>query len=821
MNKSSQPSKPGLGGWLFAAYAVVLILLGGTLLYPGARLLFAGGSAYYALMGVALIVSGVLFLMRRRVALWVFGAASLATFAWAIYESGGNGWGYVPRLAWLVLASLALLAFYKVAMRRIPGIDRRVYLAVTGVLPLAMLATILVPLFFPRTAQLANADLASQRPATPFSRAAVPSPDGNVAAAHDETNWTSYAGSNLGMHYSPAAQITPANVGKLEKVWEYHHGDLKPQGAKLSYLNQATPLKVGDSLYTCTPTQIIVSIDAKTGKENWRYDSKVDPAYLKGGGANCRGVAYYEVPQAKDAFCGQRIIWGTTDVRLGAVDARTGQACADFGKDGFADLKPGLGDFRAGSVAITSAPTIIRGSVITGSQVIDSDVRPAPSGVVRGYDAVTGELKWAWDIGRPGVTTAPPEGENYTDSTPNSWAPLAADDELGLIYVTTGNSAGDFYGGTRRPFDDEYTDALVAIDAHTGEVKWHFRTVNHDLWDYDLSPTPALVDFPGESGSRPAVIQATKSGQIFVLDRRTGEPIMPVTQMPVPQGTAEGDWTAATQPMSLDMPSTMGRPGKTLEVLTEASTWGLTPWDQMVCRLEFVNARYEGIFTPPVADRESLIFPGHHGGLNWGGVMVDPSRGLLVVNTQRLPYMESAVPRAKLDALGSKSFQEAPGQYKGFRPQVGQPFGATKGPWMSPLGQPCIAPPWGFISGIDLRTQEVIWSRPFGTGYDSGPMGIPTRTTFEIGTPSTSTGVVTAGGVTIISAALDRTMRAFDTQTGELLWETRLPAGGQASPLSYMIDGRQYVVAVVGGHDRIPTKLGDSIIAWALPATNR
>lgn len=814
------PARAGRGGLVvFTLLAAAMAVLGAALLVAGVRLLAVGGSPFYALAGGLLVASGVLHLLRKPLGFWLFALVSVATYAWSIWESGSNGWAYIPRLAWLIAVSALWLACWPVARRLLPGIRPRMYAAVHGALPLAMLLTILVPIQFPAAVQLADARLVQQRPATPFSRDQVASPDGNVAASHDETNWTAYAGSNLGNHYSAAAQITPANIGQLEKVWEYHHGDLKPAGSKTAYLNEATPLKIGELLYTCTPSQVIVAVEAITGKERWRFDSKVDPVYLKGGGANCRGVAYFEVPNAPpDAACARRVIWGTTDVRLGAVDAVTGQPCAGFGQGGFVDLKGGLGTFRPGSTAITSAPTIVRGTIVTGGQVIDSDVRPAPSGVVRGYDAITGQQRWAWDLGRPGVTTPAAPGETYTLSTPNSWAPLSADDELGLVYVTTGNAAGDFYGGTRTALEGKYSSALVALDAATGQPRWHFQTVHHDVWDYDLSPQPNLVDFPTPQGVRPAVIQATKSAQIFVLDRATGQPLVPVTEVPVPQTDVPGERTAATQPMSLDMPNTMGRPGKTHERLTEASTWGLTPFDHIQCRIDFRQAHYEGQWTPARVDQQTLVYPGHHGGLNWGGVMVDLQRGLLLLNNQRLPYMQSLVSRDKLDALGAKSFQQAPGQSKGFRVQEGQAYGASKGPWMSALNQPCIAPPWGFLSAIDLRTRDVVWSRPFGTGYDSGPWGIPSRTKWEVGTPSDGTGVATAGGVTIIGAALDQFIRGYNSETGELLWEQRLPAGNQASPLTFMANGRQYVVAVVGGHDRIPTKLGDSIIAWALPA---
>lgn len=808
---------PRVSDYVFIVYCVLVAVLGAGLAFWGGQLALAGGSLAYLLIGLALVLAMGLLLAGRKAGFVVFAVAAVGTLVWAVAEAGTNGWAYIPRTAWLILVSGIFLLFWPVVRRRIPSIGRASWFTITGLLPLVLLGLILVPITWFPGIRLADESSVAQRPSTAFSGATVRSPDGNVAASHDESNWTAYAGSNLGLHYSAAAQITPANVSRLTKVWEYHHADLPRPGEKVAYLNEATPLKVGQSLYTCTPRQIAVSIDAETGKENWRFDPEVNYQSIAGSGANCRGVAYHEQPQTAGQ-CARRIIWGTADQRLVAVDADSGQLCTDFGNQGYVDLQAGTGDFRPGSSAITSAPTIVRGTVVVGGQVIDSDVRPAPSGVVRGIDAVTGELKWAFDIGRPGVTTAPAPGETYTLGTPNSWAPMSADDELGLVYVTLGNPAGDFYGGTRTPAEEKYGSSLVAIDAQTGQERWLFQTVHHDVWDYDLSPQPSLIDFPTENGVRKAVIQATKSAQIFILDRETGEPLVDVTEVPVKTDGAPGDVLSPTQPMSLDMPNTMGRPSREYEVLNEASTWGLTPFDHMACRLDFVQARYDGApFTPVTPGRDSLIYPGHHGGMNWGGIMVDAPRGLIVLNNQRMPYMQGLIPREKLDAMGAQSYQTQPGQTKGFRVQQGQPYGATKGPWLSPLNMPCIAPPWGFISGIDLRTQEVVWSRPFGTGYDNGPLGIPSRTKWQMGTPSDATGVVTAGGVTFIGAAIDQFVRAFDSQTGELLWEDRVPAGTQASPLTYTLNGRQYIVMVVGGHARIPTKIGDSTIAWALP----
>ncbi|WP_183111537.1 glucose/quinate/shikimate family membrane-bound PQQ-dependent dehydrogenase [Xanthomonas campestris] len=803
---------------MLVAYAVVLAVLGAALAYEGGRLVAVGGSWYYVLAGIAVLVAGVLLALGKRAGLWLFGATLAATIVWALWEVGLDGWGLIPRLAWISVLGLVLLPFWGVARRRMQPLSGLGYVVVTGVLPVLGAALILWPLLVPRNVELADASKQPADAATPFSRGSVPSPDGNVAANHDASNWTAYAGSNLSNHYTPGAQITPENVKGLKVAWEFHTGDLKPKDSKLGYAFQNTPLKVGDLLYICTPTQKVIAVEAANGKERWRFDPQTNPKAMAGVAATtCRGVSYYQAPEGT-AECPTRIFWPMVDGRLGALDAQTGKLCASFGNNGYVDLNAGTGNTKPGFVGPTSPPVVMRGVVIqpTG-QVRDGQERDAPSGVVRGFDALTGQLRWAWDLGNPAITAEPPAGQTYTRSTPNVWSLMAADDELGLVYLPTGNAAGDFFGKGRTPQEEEYTASLVAVDAATGKERWHFRTVNHDLWDYDIGPQPNLVDWPvAGGGTRPAVIQATKSGQVFVLDRATGQPLMPVKQIAVPQGTDHGDWTASTQPVSPGMPNTVGAPSRDYETIVESDAWGMTPFDQLACRIEFKTLRYEGMFTPPSL-QGSLSFTGNHGGINWGGVSVDLQRGIMVMNSNRLPYTEHVYPRTVMNELGVVSVFNGSSKTKGYMAQEGLAYGARKEPWMSPLNTPCVAPPWGYISGVDLRTQQVIWRRPLGTGYDQGPMGIPSKTKFEIGTPNNSGSLATAGGVTFIGASLDNFIRGFDTRTGKQVWETRVPAGPQAAPLSYTIDGKQYIVAAVGGHDRMETKSGDSVIAWALP----
>lgn len=801
-------------GPLFTALAMLIGLASMPLVLMGGQLAVLGGSWYYALMGLALLGAAVLLLRAHAAGATVFGLALAATMLWSLWEVGLDGWALVPRLAWLAAGGLVLCACWPVARRRLRGARRGIWFFATGALPLAAGLMVLMPLLMPSNIELAPP---TERPAQAFSRGQVPSPDGNVAANHDASSWTSYGGSNLSNKFSPAAQITPANASQLTEAWHFRTGDLKPENAEFSYAFQNTPILVDRTLYLCTPSQVVIALDAATGTEKWRFDPQADRQAMTNIAASvCRGVAYHASATPLPS-CTKRVFIPVVDGRMGAVDAETGQLCTGFGQGGYVDLTHGIGETFPGFVAPTSPPLVMRGVAIIGTgQVADGEERDAPSGVVRAYDAVTGEQRWAWDLGRPGVTTPPPEGETYTRGTPNVWSLLAGDDELGLVYLPTGNPASDFYGRDRSALEDEFTAALVALDAATGERRWHFRTVNHDLWDFDLSPQPNLVDWPTPQGPRAAVVQASKNGQVYVLDRATGEPLLPVVQTPVPQYVDTDEPIAPTQPLSPGMPNTVGPPGPEMEVLRERDTWGITAFDQLLCRIQFRSLRYDGAYTPPTR-QGSLAYAGNHGGINWGGISIDIQRGILVMNSNRLPYTEHVYTREQMDEMGVRSVFRGKSDAPTYMPQLGSTYGAKKEPWMSPLKVPCIAPPWGYISGTDLRTQQILWRRPLGTGYDHGPLGIPSRMKLQMGTPNNSGSVTTAGGMTFIGAALDRFMRGFDTETGELVWEMRLPAGAQANPMSYELDGRQYVVAAVGGHDRMDTRLGDSVIAWALP----
>ncbi len=624
-----------------------------------------------------------------------------------------------------------------------------------------------------------------------------------IAAADSE--WPTYGGPPTATRFSALSQIAKGNVSKLAVAWTYRTGVLpRPKDQGLQFTFEATPIKVGDSLYFCTPRNQVIALDAETGKARWIYDPNVhaDAAYNKA----CRGVAYY-LADSSSSDCAERILTGTTDARLIAIDARTGQLCRGFGNAGIVDLLEGLGPVKPGFAYSTSPPTIIGRNAVIGGWILDGIETGEPSGVVRAFDAESGKLAWAWDVGRLDDHSAPAAGETYTRGTPNVWSIISADPKLGLVYLPTGVSTPDYYGGYRTPMMERYANSIVALDGATGAVRWSFQTVHHDLWDYDVPSAPVLADLRTSTGVVPAVIQATKLGNIFVLDRRTGTPLAEVQERPVSQSTVPGERTSRTQPFSVGIPNLI--PPR----LREADMWGITPLDLLWCRIKFRRVRYEGPFTPPSL-QGSLLYPGVYGATDWGGVSFDESRQLLIANASYMPFIFTLLPRDSVEAQGG--IRGNP--HRGVMPQLGTPYAVAGEPFLSPLGIPCNAPPWGLLTAIDLKTRQVAWQRPLGTARDSGPFGLNYGLPLNMGVFSQGGSLVTKAGLTFIAATIDNYIRAFDSDTGAELWKARLPAGGQASPMTYMSQsGRQYVVIAAGGHSALMTKPGDYVIAYALP----
>ena len=630
-------------------------------------------------------------------------------------------------------------------------------------------------------------------------------------------NWPAYGGTHEARRYSPLDQINRENVAELQQVWEYNTRALPEEGdgSDGAYAAETTPLVVDGTMYLCSAMNDLMALDADTGREIWRFEAGVSTDAIPYS-ASCRGVSYYATPgQRPEQACATRIIEGTLDARLIAVDAQTGVPCEDFGDQGQVNLLEGIGDSVPGFFSVTSPATIVRGVIVTGHQVLDNQHRDAPSGVVRGYDAVTGELRWAWDLANPELTGLPPEGETYTRGTPNMWTIASADEELGLVYLPLGNSAVDYYGADRRRLSNEYATSLVALDVTTGRPAWHFQTVRYDVWDYDLGSQGTLVDLPAGDTVVPAIVLPSKQGDIYVLNRQTGESLFPVEDRPAPTGGVEPENLSPTQPFSTY--HTLAK-----RELTERDMWGMSPLDQLWCRIQFRQANYEGMYTPPSLDRPWIQYPGYNGGSDWGGIAVDPVRGVIIANYNDMPNYNQLVERERIEELGvrpiSAGEESNPDAPDDLSPQGGVPYGIdVNAGWRVPFtGMMCKQPPYGGIRAIDLATGETIWDRPFGTARSNGPFGIPSRLPFVIGTPNNAGGVITAGGLMFIAATTDNLLKAIDVETGETLWQTVLPAGGQATPITYAVDGVQYVAIMAGGHHFMETPIGDSVLAWAL-----
>ncbi|WP_226573712.1 pyrroloquinoline quinone-dependent dehydrogenase [Acuticoccus sediminis] len=659
--------------------------------------------------------------------------------------------------------------------------------------------------------------------------AETPGATTQVAAESDERapqpqpevgqDWPFWGGDANAQRYSPLDQITPENVGNLERAWTFHTGDL-PEGAAIGkYSPENTPVKVGDALLMCSAMNILISIDAATGEENWRYDPKVSPDAIPYG-ATCRGVSVYTAPELpEDAPCKTRVIEGTVDARLIAADTRTGELCQDFGDSGQIDLWDGIGEKVPGWYAVTAPPAIVRGIAVTGAQVKDGQAEDAPSGVIRGYDAVTGKLAWAWDLGAPeAMKNGPPEGETYTRGTPNMWTTATADEELGLVYLPLGNSSVDYWASNRSEAENDWSTSLVAIDVLTGEPKWSFQTVHKDVWDYDLGSQVTLIDYPnGDGGTVPAVILPSKQGDIYILNRETGEALTPVGEVDVPTtGELEPDTLSKTQPVS---------EWHTLrkDPLQEKDMWGFTPIDQLWCRIQFRLSSYDGFYTPPTADKFWIQYPGYNGGNDWGSIAYDADAGLIIANYNDIPNHNRLIPREEADELGIKPIYEQGNQGANAEgagdAQAGSPYAINvNAGWRNDVtGVPCTAPPYGGIRAIDIKTGETVWDRPLGTARRNGPFGIPSHLPFTIGLPNNGGSVVTKGGLIFIGAATDNLFRAIDVKTGETVWSDVLDQGGQANPITYEVNGEQFVLIGPGGHHFMETPIGDEVIAYKLP----
>ena len=622
--------------------------------------------------------------------------------------------------------------------------------------------------------------------------------------------WREYGADKGGLKYSPLNQITPANVNRLVPVWEYRHGDIShgsASEAKTSFL--ATPLVAEGSLFFCTAFSRVIALDAETGDERWVFDPKLRTRSSSGPyPLSCRGVAYWDGGgHGSGHSCSSRLYLGTRDSELIALDAKTGEVCPDFGKGGRVSLREGIGEAPPWEYYPTSPPIVVGDVVVVGALVADQLRLDAPSGVVRAFDLETGVLRWAWDPVPPGWWEGRSPGgeageERFQAGTPNVWAPMSGDEARRLVFVPTGNPSPDSFGGLRGG-SDFYGSSTVALDADSGEVVWHYQFVHNDLWDYDTPAQPALFQVPGVGRGRPALAQATKMGHIFLLDRETGEPLYPVEERPVPQaGAVPGEILSPTQPFPTHPPPLHAA------TLGPDDAWGFTPIDEAFCRDLIAGFRSEGIFTPPSLEG-SIQYPGSAGGANWGGVSIDPVRGLLFVNQNHLAMAQQLIPRAEFAKLDPASAVYPDELY----PMAGTPYGLKRISLLSNFGAPCIRPPWGSLTAVDLASGEVLWTAALGSTRDQAPFPL----WLELGTPNAGGSIVTASGLLFIGATTDKFLRAFSAETGEELWRGRLPFTANATPMTYRLSpsGRQFVVVAAGGHGW--SESGDAVVAYALP----
>ena len=623
----------------------------------------------------------------------------------------------------------------------------------------------------------------------------------------DDAQWQHYGGDAGGTRHAESRQITPQNVDRLEIAWTYRTGELGVgfvRADKLSF--EATPILIDDTLYLSTPTDIVIALDAATGKHRWRHDPKI-PRHLHYAEATSRGVSWWTDETADaGARCSQRIFIGTLDARLIALDAHNGARCADFGSNGSVDLSAGARPTELGQYLVTSPPAVYKDLIVVGSAIGDNRGVELERGIVRAFDARTGAQRWSWDP----IPTAPTEATHrgWTEQSAqrtggaNAWSMLSVDTGRGLIFVPTGSASPDFFGG-ERPGLNNYANSLVALRADTGELVWYRQLIHHDLWDYDLAAQPMLIDIERDGKAIPAVVQATKTGMLFVFDRETGEPVFEIVERPVPLSTVAGEAASPTQPF----PATPALVSHA--AITPQDAWGLTVIDRARCRELIGKYRSEGLFTPPSL-QGTILSPSFAGGVNWGSLAYDHERQLILAAVNHLPMVATLVPRDRFEPMRkSGSYPDSE-----FARQTGTPYGMRREMLASPLGLPCTAPPWGSLAAVDLRRNAIRWQVVLGSTRDRTPWFVPSRT---IGMPNMGGPLITAGGLVFIGAATDNYLRAFDIETGSELWKGRLPAGGQATPMSYEVGGRQFVVIAAGGHGGLKTKQGDYVIAFALP----
>ncbi len=613
-----------------------------------------------------------------------------------------------------------------------------------------------------------------------------------------DATWQYYGGDAGGRHFSDAKAINRDNVAQLDVAWVHRSGDAERHADQMVQTStQSTPIllppEAGESLVYCTPFNRVIALDPASGEERWFFDPEID----RGGDRpfRCRGVAYYEeVRTAAQGDCRHRLYMSTHDRKLWAIDAHSGRPCRSFGEDGVVPLY-GKEGHVAGDVSNSSPPVVVDGTVITGSTVIDFVRSKTPRGTVRAFDSLSGKPRWQFD---------PLQGHRDSGSA-NVWAPISVDRELGLVYLPTSAPSPDYYG-VSRPGNNTYANSVVALDIATGDVRWHFQHVRHDLWDYDTPAQPILFQWTKGGADIPALAQLTKQGFVFVLNRLTGESLWEITEQPVPPSKVPGEVTAPTQPKPIAPPQLLD------PFLMPEQAWGLTPIDREDCRRQLAGLDNLGLFSP-LSEQLTLMFPGSLGGANWGGGALLTDSPVLITNVNNIPFTGRLIAVDEGDVETKRDHPAA-----GHRMQVtmhGTPYMVEIGSLQSFLGIPCNRPPWGKLVAVDLQAGTILWEVALGSVHEMGPVTAPFD--IEWGTPNLGGGIATAGGLFFIGSTMDRQIRAFDVRDGSTLWRYTLPVDATAIPMTYEYRGRQYVVINAGGHHMFARGFGDYLYAFALP----
>ncbi|MBO9127449.1 MULTISPECIES: glucose/quinate/shikimate family membrane-bound PQQ-dependent dehydrogenase [unclassified Rhizobium] len=808
MDKS--PNPPALLGRLWLVLLGAIITLAGLFFaVGGGKLVSLGGSWYFLLAGVGLVIAGLLIIRRKPVGALLFGLVFVLSVIWAIWDAGFEFWPLISRLLAIAVGSIVVALSFPL-LRRSAG-RTPAYGASFGLALILAIGTgaAFYGMFIPHPPVVASGAGPARTPVDP---------------AREQKNWEAYGNTSGGSRFAALDQINVDNVNDLKVAWEYHTGDTPISPGANGAEDQETPLQVGDRVFVCTPHNNVISIDADTGKEIWKTEINAKSSVWM----RCRGLAYFDATRALEqpsapnstpvtavnvapgALCERRILMNTITAELIALDADTGAFCPDFGTNGRVDLKVGMGQAADPSYVLTSAPTLAGTTVVVGGRVADNVSTDMPGGVMRGFDVVTGQLRWAFDPGNPNITLLPPPGESYTRSTPNVWASMSYDPASNTVFMPVGSPSVDLYGATRTDLDHKYGASMLALDATTGREKWVYQTVHNDLWDFDVPMQPSFIDFPKADGTTvPALVFGTKAGQLYVLDRATGQPLTKVDDVPVKPGNIPNEPYAPTQKLSVGMPQIGAK------TLTESDMWGATPFDQLLCRIAFKGMRYDGVYTVPGTDL-ALNFPGSLGGMNWGGLSTDPNSNYIFVNDMRLGLwiqMKEAAPTKAVNSGG-----ESVNTGMGLVPMKGTPYAVDKNRFLSALGIPCQAPPFGSLTAIDMKTQKIAWQVPVGTVEDTGPLGIKMGLPIPIGMPTLGGTLATQGGLIFIAGTQDFYLRAFSTATGKEVWKARLPVGSQGGPMTYKSPktGKQYVIISAGGARQSDIR-GDYVIAYALP----